>query len=511
MSDDSAKNKRIARNTIFLYVRMFIVLIVGLYTSRVVLNMLGAADYGVYNVVAGFVSLFAFLNATLSSSIQRFYNYEGGVNGDAGYTKVFSVGIRVHLIMAGIVFLLLESFGIWYINNVMVLPEGRLPAANILFQFSAISMVLVILQIPYSGAIVAKERLDYTAFVSIADVLIKLLLVLLLPHIPYDKLIAYASIGLLLRVINFSLYVGYAKINFKFLKMTKGVDKALLKNIMSFSGWNLLGAFAYLLKGQGLNMLLNAFFGTVVNAARGIAYQINGAVVGFSNNISSAFRPQLVGSYAEGNPDRTFNLFLTQSKLTYCLILMLITPVILEMDYLLHLWLGDVVPDQTNLFAALVLIDMMLCTLNAPVTQVVFATGNIVHYQIYNSIFNLLLIPVCWVFLKLGYDAWIVFAITILFTIGCQIISLIVMHKVFPYSYKDYFKRIVYPCFSMTVLVPIVPFLLTRVMNDSFIRLALISIASLIMTAGLLYIAFLSKAEKNMIQQFIRNRKKKNK
>jgi len=508
MTDYASKNNRIARNTLFLYLRMFFVLLVGLYTSRVVLNVLGVSDFGISNVVGGFVTLFAFLNATFSSSIQRFYNYEGGVSGDDGFTRVYSAGLRVHIVLALVVFALLESFGIWYVNHVMVLPEGRLVAANVLYQFCILNLILVILQIPFSGAIVAKERMDYYAFVSIADVVLKLVLVILLPYVSFDKLIAFASIQLLIQLISFVLYVSYAKIQFKCIKWTKEADKPLLKSMISFSGWTLVGSFAFMFKGQGVNLVLNSFFGTVVNAARGVAYQINSAVMGFSSNLTMSFRPQLVESYAEGNVRRTFSLFSSQSRLCYFITLMLITPVILEMDYLLHLWLGDAVPDHTNIFASLVLIDAMICTLNAPVTQVVFATGKIKGYQIWSAAINILLIPICWAFLKMGCDAWIVFLLTIIVSVLCQIVCLLVMHKVFPFSYAEYVRRTVLPCMAMTVLVPLLPFAITCWMDDSLIRLLLVSIASLAVTLFLLYFVFLNASEKVIVHNYLRRHKK---
>ncbi|MBR3744647.1 MAG: hypothetical protein IKN31_06015 [Bacteroidales bacterium] len=503
MQSNKSNNSKIARNTLFLYIRMVFVLIVGLYTSRVVLNVLGASDYGTFNVIAGFVSLFSFLNATFTASIQRFYNFEGGRNGEDGYSSVFSVGFRVHAVLAVVVFVLLESFGLWYVNNVMVLPEGRLFAANILFQCSVLSMLLVIMQVPFSGAIISKERMDYYAVVSIIDVVLKLVLVCSLPYLPFDKLIAYAVIQLLVNVVSFLLYFVYVRIKFSYLRLAKRVDKFLLKSMLSFSGWTLVGSFAFLFKGQGVNLLLNAFFGTIVNAARGVAYQINTAVMGFSSNIAMSFRPQMVSSYAEGDTNRAFNLFKAQSKICYTITLMLMVPVIFEMDYLLKLWLGNAVPQYSNIFATLVLIDALICTLNAPVTQIVSAVGEIKSYQIYSALVNILLIPVCWLFLKKGYDAWIVFLLTIVFSILCQVACLLVMHKVFPFSYKEYVSKVVLPCVVMSVVVPIIPYLLTVYMTDSFWRLIIICISSLITTSGILYALFLNGEEKALVSNYV--------
>ena len=277
---------------------MFFVLVVSLYTSRVVLNTLGVSDYGVYNVVAGFVSLFAFLNATLTSSMQRFFNYEKGISGNVGFNQVYSTGLRIHILLAILIFILLETIGIWYVNNIMVLPADRLFAANVVFQCSVLSMVLVILEIPYLSAIMAQESMNFYAFVSILDVILKLVAVLALPFFPHDKLIIYSILILFITAVDFVFYYFYAKKKY-LLYIDHSVNKSLYKQLLSFSGWNLVGTFSFMLKGQGVNIVLNYFCGTLINAARGVAFQVYNGVVGFSNSISTAYRPQIVESYAK--------------------------------------------------------------------------------------------------------------------------------------------------------------------------------------------------------------------
>ena len=502
MSSDSS-NKRIAKNTLFLYLRMFFVLLVSLYTSRVVLNVLGVSDYGVYNVVAGFVLLFGFLNATLSSSMQRFYNYEGGRRGLTGYRDVYSTGFWIHLFLAVVIFIILESFGLWYINNVMVIDSDRLGAANYLFQFSTFSMVFVILQVPYLSAIIANESMDYYATVSIVDVVLKLAIVLSLPYIPQDKLIVYGILSLVIAIADFLMYYIYSKRRYQFVQLSTTINRQIFKELLSFSGWNLIGTFAFMLKGQGLNLLLNGFFNTIVNAARGVAFQVNGAISGFTNNIATAFRPQIVDSYAKGELERTKNLMFAESKFCYCLILVLILPVSLEIDYLLSLWLGDAVPPRTNVFSILVLIDLLLCTLNTPVTQIAFATGDIKKYQMFNSIVNLLLIPVCYVFLKMGYEAESVFVLTIIFTIINQIICLYLLHSLFEFSYLDYLKQIILPCFLISIVLPVLPMVIRINMNESFVRFLSIGFSDIVLALPLIYFIILNKSEKSFVIQYI--------
>lgn len=477
---------------------MFFVLLVSLYTSRVVLNVLGVSDYGVYNVVAGFVLLFGFLNATLSASMQRFYNYEGGTRGKEGYREVYSTGVWIHIILAFIVFIILESFGLWYINNVMIIENDRLLAANYLFQFSTISMVLVLLQIPYLSVILANECMNYYAIVSIIDALLKLIVVLILPFIAFDKLIVYGSLSLLIAIVDFGLYYIYIKRKFNFLKLSRKIDYRIFRELMAFSGWNLLGTFAFLLKGQGLNLLLNGFFNTIVNAARGVAFQVNNAINGFTGNIATAFRPQIVNSYALGDLTRTCSLMFVESKICYCLILVLIIPVVLEIDYLFNLWLGKAVPFQANIFSILVLIDLLFSSLNQPITQVAFATGKIKKYQLANSIINMLLLPACFVFLKFGFQSVSVFILTIIFTFLNQVVCVCFLHRVFNFSYKEYLCKIICPCFVVTFLLPLLPLLVKYNMDSSFIRLILICITDLFMAVFLVYFIILGENEKKL-------------
>lgn len=505
----SANNNRIAKNTLFLYVRMLFVLLVSLYTSRVVLNVLGVADYGVYNVVAGFVSLFSFLNATLSSSTQRFYNFEGGREGDAGFTRVFSIALRVHLILVAVIFLALETFGTWYIGHVMVLPPGRVETAHYLFQFSVVSMSLVIAKIPFSAAILAKERMGFYAVANILEVALRLAVVLMLPYLDFDKLLVYGVMQLGVTLTDFLLNVVYAKRHFPFLRLSRHTDGHLFRELLDFSGWNLLGTVVFMLKDQGINLLLNLFFGTIVNAARGVAYQVFSAITGFSSNVVKAFTPQMVSSYATGNSHRAYSLFKTQSKICYCLLLMIITPVALEIDLVLRLWLGDAVPAGANIFTVLVLADAMIGSLNTPVTQMVFATGNIRRYQVFTSTVNIFLLPVCWLFLRSGFPAWSVFLVAIGFSIVNQAVALVAMHRVFAYSYGDYARQILFPCLSMTLLVPIAPGVVTLVMPDSFLRIVLVSMASVAATATLLYAAFLTSDERSLVNHYARTILKK--
>lgn len=489
-------NSTIAKNTAFLYVRMFIVLAVSLYTSRVVLHALDVVDYGVYNVVAGFVSLFSFLESTLSSSIQRFYNFEGTQKGPDGFRQVFSEGLIIQAIFSVILLFLLETGGLWYVNHVMVVPPDRIGATHWIFQFSILSLLLVMFQVPFYGAIIAKERLVFFAIIQIVEVFLKLGIAILIASYSSDRLILYGGLMLGVTLCSTLMMVAFCLSQFKEARFCRNRDRGLMKSILSFSGWNLAGTLAFLLKGQGVNMLLNVFFGNIINAARGLAYQISGAIFGFSSNIITAFRPQLVNAYAADDKERTRTLMFAESKFCFALILLIITPLILEMDMVLHLWLGDIVPEHTAVFASLVLVDTLICTLNAPCTQVVFATGKIRRYQIVTTLVNLSLLPFCWALLKGGCPPESVFVATIAFSCILQTLSLILTRQVFPFSWKDYFKDVLGRCLAVSLLLPILPSALCLMLPDSIGRLLLVCAATMLSALPLLYWIVLNTKER---------------
>lgn len=490
---------------------MILVLVVSLYTTRVVLNALGVVDYGIYNVVAGFVAMFAFLNTSMSNGIQRFYNFKLGKEGEESITKVYNTSLLIQVILAIVVVVLLETVGLWYLNTKMVIPIERMDTARWIYQFSVISLVLVILQIPYSAAIMAHERMDYYAYVSIIEVAAKLGFALWLPYVKYDKLFVYGCYTLGIGVLNFLLYFVYCKHHFKTIKLQRFFNKDLFKDMLSFSGWNIFGTFAYMLKTQGLNVLLNAFFGPVVNAARGVSSMISSAISGFQSNIVISFRPQTVQSYAEGNMPRVKNLMYSLSKISYLMLYMLSVPVIIELPYILHLWLGEAVPDYTVPFTMLILINMIISGLNTPITQVVHATGRIRNYQIGTSIVVCSILPISWVFLKLGGNPVTVYIVSLFCTIVNQIVCMYILKQVFSYSIREYIKQVIMPCVYVTLISVVLPVILHYLMPSSFIRLVVVGIVGVVSVMASAYLFALNSYEKEMISGFIqRFRRKKN-
>lgn len=495
-------NQRIAKNTLFLYIRFAIVMIANLYITRSVLTALGASDFGIYNVVCGFVAMFGLLNTSMTNGIQRFYNYELGKNGDAAVAKVFNTAIIVQMVLAAVLILLAETIGLWYLNAQMVLPAMRTGAANWIFQFAVVSLLFVIFQIPYSAAVLSYERMDFYTIVSIVEIGLKLIVVVALPYLIGDGLIIYGASLMGVTILSFVFYYFYCFRYFPTLRFQRRFDKDQFKSMVSFSGWHMLSTSAFLVKSQGVNVLINAFFGTIVNAANGIAAQISSAIQTFSMNLVTAFKPQLTQSYAVGNYRRTEQLMCVMSKMSYILMSILAIPVLVEMDYVLHIWLGDTIPEHTGIFATLTIVAMMIGVLNTPITQVVHSVGNIKLYEIITSVVIFAILPISWIFLKLGFDVESVFYVTIIMMLINQIASLLVLRRVFEFNLGKYVLSVVVPCALITVSALVVSIGIANLMSDSFLRFVIVTIVNLLVVAAVAMLT-LNKAERDETKKMI--------
>ena len=488
-------NQRIAKNTLFLYIRFAIVMIANLYITRSVLAALGASDFGIYNVVCGFVAMFGLLNTSMTNGIQRFYNYELGKNGDAAVAKVFNTAIIIQMVLAAVLILLAETIGLWYLNAQMVLPTMRIGAANWIFQFAVVSLLFVIFQIPYSAAVLSYERMDFYTIVSIVEIGLKLIVVVALPYLIGDRLIIYGASLMGVTILSFLFYFFYCFRHFPMLRFQRMLDKDQFKTMVSFSGWHMLSTSAYLVKGQGINVLINAFFGTIVNAANGIAAQISSAIQTFSMNLVIAFKPQLTQSYAVGDYRRTEQLMCVMSKMSYILMSILAIPVLVEMDYVLRIWLGDAIPEYTDVLAILTIVAMMIGVLNTPITQVVHSVGNIKVYEIATSIVIFSILPISWIFLRLGYDVESVFIVTIVLMLINQIVSLLVLRCIFKFNFGKYMLSVVVPCVLITIVALVVSMSITGLMSVSFLRFMIVAIVNLL-TVAIVAILTLNKYER---------------
>ena len=490
-------NITIAKNTAFLTIRMMFVLFVSLYTSRVFLKTLGIEDYGISNVVCGFVAMFNFFNASLSNAIQRYYNAEKSINGSSGVTKVFNSALVIQSVIAVVVYLSLQTIGVWYINNKMVIPFDRIQVANSIFQFSALSTVFVIMQTPFSAAIMAYEKMNFYACVGIIDTLLKLVIAITIPYASIDKLYFYGMLLFVVSIFDFSLYFFYSKIKFKPLTLTLCLDRNLLKKMVSFSGWNFLGTFACMIREQGLNVILNLFFGPIVNAARGVAYQVSSAIQNFVVNIGVASRPQMISSYVSGNPQRTMQLLHTMSKVNTITLLLLALPVCLEIDYVLNIWLGNNVPQHANNFVVLILIAAVFNNLNSPVSTVMYATGRMKMYEIVFSSLSILVIPVSYFAMRLGCSSEFVFLLYCLTTFITQVGCVMVLRFQTIFSLKNYLKDVCIPLMLLLLLSPVIPVLVKNLfLNSSFLRLLCVILSSSLSVLVMSYFVVFNKSEK---------------
>lgn len=509
MAQVSKKNNTIAKNTLFLYLRMFFVLGVSLYTTRVVFNVLGVVDYGIYNVVSGFVLLFSFLNTSLANGVQRYYNYSIGRKGEYSVTDVYNMSLLIQLIFGVVLVLVIELGGLWYMDHYMTIPAERLVAAKWVFHTGVLSLFLVIMQIPYSAAVIAYEKMDYYAVVNIVDVVARLVAIIVLPCIDVDKLALYGCLLLMINVLDLAMYAGYCKLQFDGIVLALKFRSKLFRDMLVFSGWNIFGTFSFMLQSQGMNLLLNGWFGPVLNAARGVANMVQAAVQGFQGNIVLAFRPQIVQSYAEGDYERVREMFNWLSKISYVMLLVIITPLTLELHQVLEFWLGDKVPEETYIFTTLVLVNTLISSLNTPVTQVIHATGRMKLYQIAVGTIICMSLPVAWLFLKMGCEPYSVFVVCILFTLINQIVSIMVLRRYFAIDIRKYVSGIIIPLLVVTVLTPVAGWYLCQVMDETFLRLVIVGAVSVCMCLALSYYVLLNGAERRVIVSFIQNKIRK--
>ncbi|MDE6870711.1 MAG: hypothetical protein K2J62_01155 [Bacteroidales bacterium] len=507
MQNNSNKNKIIARNAFFLYGRMIVVTIVSLFTTRVVLRELGVEDYGIYNVVGGFVGLFAVLNTSLSSGITRYFNIAIGKSDEDGIHKVYNMAFRIQVFMAIGIVLLLEIFGLWYLNAKMVLPQERIGVANWLFQFSVLSTVIMIIQIPYTSAILSYERLDFYAIVSLIDVVLKLLIVYLLVLTPHDKLWFYGLWTLVITILNFLLYYIYCKKHFsKVIRLKRGFDKFLFKSMLSFSVWSFLDPIAYAIRGQGCNMVLNLYFGPIVNAAYGLSNQIAVALDKFAGNFSMAFRPQLIQSYSAGEYNRTKRLLYSMSKISFIIQSMIFIPLMFEIDNVLHLWLGNNFPSYAIPFTILILIVKNINSLNTPITTVVQATGNIKRYMLLSSIIVSMILPVTWICLELGCSPVSMYIAMVILTAINQYVCVAILHKVFPeIGIMEYLYKVVVPCSIQTIAEIVAMLMLTAFVSPSLVRILLSGCISIIITVSIAFAVTLDSSEKDLVRRVLAN------
>lgn len=442
--DNQSSNKRIAKNTMMLYIRMVFVLLVNLYVSRVVLKALGVEDYGLYSVVGSVVTFLGFLNTSMAGASQRFLAYMKGKGDEEAQNSTFNSIFRVQLIVASIVFVLCETIGIFYINHYLNVDPSKIGAAHIVYQFSIATFLINTITVPYNASIIANERMDIFALFSIFEVLLKLGVAFLLPLFVENTLIYYAALMFGCVFLIQALYRWFCRRNFKECKLRNNAKKDTIKEILSYTGWNLLGSFSAVATNQGVNMILNSFFGVVVNAARGISFQVSAAMAQLYSNFQQALNPQIVKSYAANNLDRMHFLITQGTRLAFFLLFVCALPIMFNINGILTLWLGEV-PDYTAMFCILVITNSLINTMSQSLLMGAMATGKIKKYQIIVASINLMNLPLSFVALLIYPDPYLTTYIMIGLSLIAFVVRLILVHQMIGLSVADFIRRAILP------------------------------------------------------------------
>ena len=501
MQDLSSNNKRIARNTIYLYARSIVLLLINLYTSRVTLEVLGVEDYGIYQIVGGVVAIFSMLSSTLVSASQRFITYSLGENIIENTKKVFSTCISLHIILGIIIVIFLEVFGVYFLNHELNIPSDRLKIAGYVMQFSIATFFVNVISVPFNAAIIAHEKMNAFAFIGVLEGVLKLGAVLLLTVIGFDKLLLYSLFYFLIAVLLRIIYSIYSSVNFEEARRIKlSVDKNQFKSMFAFAGWNMIGSSAMVLRNQGVDIILNIVFGVTVNAAKGVCNQVQAAASQLIGNFTTAVRPQLVQSIASRNYERAHELINVGTRTAFMLMMIISVPLILSCDSILKIWLIDV-PEYTELMVKLSFIYLLFTTQSRFLIDSVLAYGEIKWFQIILGGIKLLAIPLTWGMIKLTESPYSgVFVITILQFI-CLFGELFFANKYISIDWKYFLRNCVFRCWGC-FLIAFVPLYMLFKNNDCSVLLEVpVAIFASIVA---IYIIGLDIVEKHKIKSVIR-------
>ena len=505
MTDVAANNRRIAKNTMMLYFRMLLIMAVSFYTSRVVLQTLGVVDYGIYNVVGGIVAMFGFLNSAMSSSTQRYLTFELGRGDTERLKKVFVTSVNIHIMISVIVFVLAETIGLWLLYNKMTIPVERFNAAFWVYQCSILSTMVMFISVPYNATIIAHEKMSAFAYISILEVVLKLLIVYLLLIRDIDKLILYAVLMLTVQVIIRFIYNIYCKRHFEETKYSFLFDRPLFKEMLSFSGWNLWGNMAAVAFTQGLNILLNMFFGPVVNAARGVAVQVQQAVTQFSMNFQTAINPQITKSYAIEDYEYMHSLIFRSSRFTFFLLLCICLPVFMEAEALLGIWLKEV-PEYSAVFLRIILCATIVDALANPLMISAQATA---HIKIYQSVVGgilLTILPIAYVVLKLGGNPQSVFIVHLLICTIAFIVRLFIIRPMIRLSLTKYIKEVIVRCAVVGICAGAVSFAVNILLDSSLFSSIMECCISVLSVAVFSFMIGMTKNERDLIINKIKSK-----
>lgn len=500
----SDNNKQIAKNTMLLYFRMIFIMVISLFTSRINLQSLGVENFGIYNVVGGVVAMFSVFSGSLSVSISRFITYELGKGNQEKLKKVFSTAVSIQIFLAICIVILAEIIGIWFLNTKMNIPAERLNAANWVMHFSILAFAVNLISVPYNAAIIAHEKMSAFAYVSVFEVIAKLGITYYLFISPFDKLKTYAVLLFALSIVLRIIYGIYCKRNFQECSYKFIFDKGLIKQMTGFAGWSLFGLVAYSGYNYGLNILLNLFFGPVVNAARGIAFQVQNAVQGFSNNFQMALNPQIIKSYAQNDLKRMHQLIFASSKYAFFLLFFLSLPIIIEAPKILSVWLTEV-PEHTVNFVRLILALITFDSLGSSISIAQQATGKIKKYQIWVGGIMLMIVPVAYVSLKMGARPEYVYIVYFLACIVAHIVRMIIIRPMIKLSLQEYFHKVIFRLIIVAVCASILPIIAYKLLPVTLLSLFVVCLLCPITVTVSIYFLGLEQSERKMVNEKLKN------
>lgn len=503
---EAQSNKRIAKNTLFLYFRMFFGMLVSLYTSRLVLNALGVEDYGIYNVVGGVVVLLDFLNSSMSGATSRFITYELGRNDFCRLREVFSSALILHTLIALVVWLVAETLGLWFLETKLVIPEYRMEVARVVYQMSLFNMILGILQVPYNATLIAHEKMDIYAYVSILSIILKLLVAYLLVWSDFDKLLLYSLLQFGVTALIMGIYVSYCFRRYKETHAHFVWNPSLLKPMLGFSGWDLYGNASVIARTQGVSMLLNMFFGPMMNAAAGIAAQVQGAVMALAGNLVTAVRPQIVKRYAINEYDEMFVLLRYSIKISFLLLAVVTIPLLVEMRFVLILWLRQV-PDYAVVFCQYTLIFNFFACISLLFACVIHATGKIKRISLINGSLYMLVLPFSLLAYWCGGDAWMSYAFNVLAVCIGMISNAWTIHLYIPsFPIRQVLLYDVGKCVTISLGVFILTNCCVGVCEEGLARLIVSIVVSAVLLLGMSYMWLLTKEEKMRVVALIKRK-----
>lgn len=502
MGNNTANAERVAKNTGYLFFRMFLVLIVTLYTSRVILKTLGVVDYGIYNIVGSVVVFFSFLQSALTNATYRYIAFDLGKGEEDSLRITYSMAILCHIILAFILVVIIEVIGLWLIDTRLNIPIERLNAAKIAFQFSLLSFAISVVITPFRSNIIAHENMNFYALVSIAEVILRLGVAYILYITPFDQLITYSALLSVTSILLLSIYIIYCKKYFKDTKLIKCWEPSLIKRFISFSGWSILVNGADVASQQTLSIFLNIFVGVVANASLGIAQQVNNGINSFLSSFTHSFNPQIIKTYAAGNYTVFHKLLFTTSKISYILIFLVSVPIVVNIEFILSIWLGEYPPMTPN-YVRVLIIFWLFDAFQYPLWQAVYATGNIKVHQIMVGSLKLLVIPISFLILAIGGDDTYALLSWSLINGVCAFARTIYLKKLIDFDVKRYIGDVVLRIFLLTFIVVPSTQILYIYNGLNFRSFLATSIWSVILTSLITYYIVLNKGEKKLLNGLI--------